>query len=136
MTPELRPGIPREGNEMRAEDVIAAYDHAWNERDPSERQRLLELSWMDDGELVEPQGRFRSREAIRERLAAFTDRFPGARVDITSGIDEHHGFLRYGWTITGADGATLLEGIDVCERAEDGRLQRVVMFFGPLPERE
>jgi len=27
----------------------------------------------------------------------------------------------------------ILDGIDVCERADDGRLRRVVMFFGSLP---
>ena len=120
---------------MNVEDVVAAYDRAWNEPDPAERRRLLELSWAEDGELVDPTGRFQDREAIIERLAGFSERFPGARVDITSGIDDHHGFVRYAWTIADADGARLLEGIDVCELAEDRRLRRVVMFFGPLPGR-
>jgi hypothetical protein len=126
-------GLFLEGKEMNVEDIVAAYDRAWNEPDPVERRRLLELSWAEDGELVDPTGRFQDREAIIERLAGFSERFPGARIDITSGIDDHHGFVRYAWTITDADGARLLEGIDVCELAEDGRLRRVVMFFGPLP---
>ena len=30
------------------------------------------------------------------------------------------------------DGKSLLDGIDVVERAADGRIRRVVMFFGSL----
>jgi len=40
----------------------------------------------------------------------FSDRFPGARVMITSGVDAHHSFARYAWRITVSDGSTLLEG--------------------------
>lgn len=118
---------------MEYRDVIAAYDAAWNERDRTAQRRLIESAFSDDGELIEPRGRFPGPDAISERLAGFQERFPGGRVDITTGIDEHNGFARYGWTLRGADGAVLLEGIDVCELAPDGRLRRVVMFFGSAP---
>ena len=114
--------------------VLLAYDAAWNESDAAERARLLARSLTDNAELVDPSGRFQGRRAVNERIGAFSDRFPGARVTITSGIDEHHGFARYGWTISAADGSAILEGIDFVERGEDNRLRRVVMFFGPLPE--
>ena len=113
---------------------IAAYDRAWNEADPSARRRLLEEALTEDCELIEPRGRFVGRAAIEERLAGFTERFPGARVDVVTKIDEHNGFARYGWIIRRADGGTMLDGIDVVERAEDGRLRRIVMFFGSLDE--
>ena len=116
------------------DDVLAAYDAAWNESDAAERARLLARSLTEDAELVDPSGRFQGRQAVNERIAGFSDRFPGARVTITSGIDEHHGFARYAWTISAADGDAILEGIDIVERGEDNRLRRVVMFFGPLPQ--
>jgi hypothetical protein len=50
----------------------------------------------DDCELVEPRGRFTGREAIIDHIAGFFDRFPGATVDITTEVDEHNGFARYG----------------------------------------
>ena len=119
---------------MTVEELIATYDGVWNERDDAERRRLLERCWADDGELVDPRaGRFRGRDAVLERLAGFRERFPGARVEITSGLDENHGFVRFAWTILGEDGSELLDGMDFAEVAEDGRLRRVVMFFGPLP---
>lgn len=114
------------------EPIIAMYDEAWNSGDVSERRRLLEGALTDDCELVEPRGRFAGRDAIVDRIVGFTDRFPGATVDITSNVDEHNGFARYGWKIANADGSEVLHGIDVVERATDGRLRRVVMFFGDL----
>lgn len=101
--------------------MFAAYDAAWNEADAAERVRQLERSLTDDAELVDPTGRFRGRRAVAERIAGFSDRFPGARATITSGVDAHHGFARYSWRITGSDGSTLLEGIDIVARASPGR---------------
>jgi hypothetical protein len=117
-------------------EVVAAYDAAWNAPDAAARRRLLERSLTDDAVLVEPRGRFDGREAILGRIAGFSERFPGARVAVTSGVDEHYGFARYAWTIFGADGATLLDGVDFAELGGDGRLRRIVMFFGPLPGAE
>lgn len=114
--------------------VIGSYDRAWNVTDLEERRRLLEAALTDDCEMVEPRGRFAGREAILERITGFASRFPGARVEITTAVDEHNGFARYGWRIVDRDGNLVLDGLDVVERAGDGRLSRVVMFFGgPQP---
>lgn len=112
--------------------VIKMYDQAWNVSDPDERRRLLEGALTDDCELIEPRGRFAGRDAVFERITGFANRFPGAKVDITTGVDEHNGFARYGWKIIDRNGSLLLDGMDVLERAADGRLMRVVMFFGAL----
>ena len=117
------------------DDVLAAWDAAWTAADAESRAALLERALAPDGELVDPVGgRFRGRDAVAERIAGFQDRFPGAQLSVTSGRDEHHGFGRWAWTATAPGGETILHGIDVFERAEDGRLRRVVMFFGSLPE--
>ena len=116
------------------DDVLAAYDRAWNEPDHAARAELLTRALAEDAELVDPtSGRFAGRDAINERIAGFSERFPGARLAITSGIDEHNGFARYAWEIHTADGSLLLEGIDIVECDEDKRLRLVLMFFGPLP---
>lgn len=115
--------------------VIRMYDEAWNTADVAESRRLLEGALTEDCELVEPRGRFNGRDAIVDRISGFTERFPGARVDITSKVDEHNGFGRYQWRIVDLDGGELLRGTDVVERATDGKLRRVVMFFGELESR-
>jgi hypothetical protein len=75
--------------------VIERYDRAWNASDVDNRRRLLEAALTDDCEMIEPRGRFPGRESILERLNGFSDRFPGARVDITTKVDEHNGFARF-----------------------------------------
>lgn len=112
--------------------VIESYDRAWNVAGHDERAALLAEALTDDCELVEPRGRFAGRDAIVKRIDGFAERFPGARVEITTSIDEHNGLARYGWTIVDGDGKAILDGIDVVERAPDGRFKRIIMFFGAL----
>jgi hypothetical protein len=50
-----------------------------------------------------------------------------------SGVDVHNGIERYAWRIVDPSGNELMEGLDVAERDTAGRLQRIVMFHGPLP---
>lgn len=52
------------------------------------------------------------------------------------GVDTHHGHLRFAWELVGPDGQVAVAGVDVGELAEDGRLRRIVGFFGDLPARE
>ena len=118
--------------------VVAAYDAAWRERDEGARCRLLEQVFAADGELIGPApvGRVVGVPAIAAHIGRFFERWPGADVFVTTGIDGHHGWLRYGWVIRRESGEVLLQGIDVAELAADGRLRLVVMFFGPLPAPE
>jgi hypothetical protein len=62
--------------------------------------------------------------------------YPGGRIERTSAIDAHHGWARFGWRMALADGTTLPEGIDFAEIGEDGKLRRVVGFFGALRPRK
>lgn len=123
---------PRDEGDSSVDVVIEAYDRAWNASDPDERRRLLEAALTEDCEMIEPRGRFVGRAAIFERISGFSERFAGAKVEVTTQVDEHNGFARYGWRITNRDGTLLLDGIDVVERAADRRLHRVIMFFGGL----
>jgi hypothetical protein len=112
--------------------AIGTYDQAWNAPDGRARRQLLDEALTDDCELVEPNGRFAGREAIFERIEGFASRFPGTKVTITTSVDAHHAFARYGWEILNAEGNLVLDGIDVVEFAEGGQLRRILMFFGEL----
>ncbi len=57
----------------------------------------------------------------------------GAKIVQASGIDEHHGRLRFAWKLQMGDGSTRMDGIDIGQLAVDGRLQSIVGFFGPPP---
>jgi hypothetical protein len=119
--------------EERIIDRIDTYFDAWNETDGDRRRALLERCVSAEAELIDPTGRFRGLDGLRDRIGAFHESAPGARVVKSSGNDQHNGFVRYGWNIVDPQGATVLEGIDVVELHNDGSLHRVVMFFGPLP---
>jgi hypothetical protein len=114
-------------------EVVASYGAAWNERDESARRKLLEEAWADDAVYCDPTATVTGRDALVEHIAGFHQMFSGARVDQASGVDEHDGWLRFAWTMVGADGATIMDGFDCGEFASDGRLHRIVGFFGPFP---
>ncbi len=115
--------------------VVEAYAAAWCEPDEAVRRRLLERAWTDDGTYTDPLAHVAGREALVQHIGVFHQQAPGARIVRASGIDEHHRLLRFGWRILGATQPplTALEGCDFGELADDGRLCRIVGFFGPLP---
>ena len=116
-------------------ETVQAYGDAWNELDEAKRRALLERAWADDGTYTDPSADLHGREALIPHIGAFQkDGMPGARIIPSSGVDEHHGRLRFTWRMEGADGSTIIEGIDFGELAADGRLQRIVGFFGPPPD--
>jgi hypothetical protein len=51
---------------------------------------------------------------------------------MTSGVDEHHGFVRFTWRVVSPSGEVLRDGTDFGELCPDGHLRRIVGFFGPL----
>jgi hypothetical protein len=113
--------------------TVAAYGEAWA-ADEDERRRLLESAWHETGVYADPMGRAEGREALVAHIAGFQQQFPGHRIVMTSGVDEHGGCFRFGWAMTDADGNIAMEGVDFGEVAPDGRISRITGFFGPLPE--
>ncbi len=71
-------------------------------------------------------------DALLAHIDAVIARRPGARVVRTTRVDVHHDLARFGWRVVQADGTTLPEGLDLAELSEDGRIRRIVGFFGPL----
>lgn len=114
-------------------EVVADYVAAWGETDASKRGALLERAWADGGAYVDPIADISGRAALSELIAGFHAQSPGASIVKTSGIDQHHDKIRFAWAMRGADGATVLEGIDVGEVAADGKLSLIVGFWGAPP---
>jgi len=115
------------------ENAVVIYFAAWNETDSDQRRRLLERSVTDDAELVDPTGRSQGIDGLSERIGRYQSAAPGTKVLPTSGIDAHNDLVRYAWKIVDPEGQDFMEGLDVAERADDGRLRRILMFHGPLP---
>jgi hypothetical protein len=87
----------------------------------------------DDVELVDPTGRWLGIDGLAERIGRYHASAPGTRVVPASGVDAHNDLVRYSWSIVDPEGSRVVEGLDVAERTDDGRLRRILMFHGPLP---
>jgi hypothetical protein len=118
---------------MDLAELVATYGEAWA-ADEAERRRLLEDAWHEDGVYSDPVSRAEGREALVSHIAGFQEQFPGHRIVVTSGVDEHDRYFRFGWALNDADGNIVMEGVDFGEVADDGRIARITGFFDPLPE--
>ncbi len=114
-------------------EIVSAYMAAWNEPDEAKRRALLDKAWAGNGRYTDPMSDAQGRDALVELISQFQKQMPGASIAIASGIDEHHSRLRFAWKLQMPDGSTRMEGIDIGQLAEDGRLQSIVGFFGSPP---
>lgn len=115
------------------EDRILGYMAAWSEADEAKRGALLETCWGEQSLYSDPTGKLEGREALTRHIGGFLRRYPGHRFVLTSGVNQHHGWLRFSWALIKADGRPVLEGCDFGAVGSDGRLQSITGFFGPLP---
>ena len=114
------------------DELVKMYAAAWNEPDAQHRRELLEKAWASEGTYTDPQSHVEGREALVEHIGKFLKNTPGARIIQSSHADFHHGMFRFTWKFVGGDGKTVMEGIDFGVLGPDGKLQRIVGFFGPI----
>jgi hypothetical protein len=114
-------------------DAVTAYATAWAEPDEGKRRALLEKGWADDGVYMDPTAHVEGREALLQHIAGFLATMGEAKLERSSGVEVHHDVLRFQWRIVTPDGTVVADGFDYGELAEDGRLKRIVGFFGPFP---
>jgi hypothetical protein len=116
--------------------TVDAYLAMLNETDPRRRASLAAQAWTEDGAYVDPLLEATGHEALSDMAAGVHAQFPGQRFSRTTGIDAHHGLVRFGWELADGEGTVTVAGIDVGIVAPDGRLSHIAGFFGPLPVRE
>ncbi len=117
---------------MEPAEAVAAYGAAWNESNEGARRALLAQSWSDGGVYMDPTGRADGRDALVAHIGGFQTMMPGHTIEMTSGVDVHGNVFRFAWTMRNGNEA-VLEGMDFGELADDGRIDRIVGFFGPFP---
>ena len=113
-------------------DTIDTHLRAYAEPDPTVRAELIAEIWTDDGQLFDSPFDGTGRDAIAGLTDVVLEHYPAHTFQRTTAVDDHHGFARYGWALTGADGAVAVTGIDVAILDDQGRLTKVVGFFGDL----
>jgi hypothetical protein len=121
---------------MTPTDAVSAYAAAWAEPDEAMRRTLLEKAWTDDGVYTDPTAHLEGRDALLSHIGGFLAQMGEARLERSSAVDVHHGVLRFEWRIVAPDGSVVTAGFDYGELADDGRLRKIVGFFGPFPALE
>jgi hypothetical protein len=131
-------------NQRSLDEVVLAYIEAWSTPDEAVRRQLLDVSLADDASYTDPVYEVQGKEEIASHIGrslsgkVYDGAGAGARIPISSGVDQHHGVLRFSWVmIEPHERQILLEGMDFVELSADGRLQHITGFFGafpPIPE--
>jgi SAM-dependent methyltransferase len=114
-------------------EVLRAYGAVWSERDPAARMALLEQCLVEDAEVIDPDYRLCGRQAVSDDVERFHRETPSFRAALKSGFDAHDGWVRFAVAVLDGDGKVVREGLDVVELADDGRIARVITFWGDLP---
>ena len=117
---------------MDALEIVTAYGSAWNEPDEKARRALLDRSWSDDGHYSDPTGSAAGRDALLAHIGGFQAMMPGHTIDMISGLDSRENVFRFAWVMRNGT-EDVLEGMDYGELAADGRISKIVGFFGPFP---
>lgn len=103
---------------------------AYCEPDRGKRTELIASAWSEDGAVVDPPIDGRGRTGIADIVDALLAQFPGHHFERTTAVDAHHDHARYGWALVAPDGNVTLAGTDFATVGTDGKLTRVVGFFG------
>jgi hypothetical protein len=118
---------------MNVEEVIDRYCEAWCDPDAGGRAALLAKVWSERATYTDPTVHAEGASELLAHIARVQARRPGGRVLRTSVIDGHHDVVRFAWKAVDANGATLVNGIDLAILTSDGtKIERIVGFFGDL----
>jgi hypothetical protein len=109
--------------------IVDAYVASWNEPDAARRTALVEQAWAHEARYVDPLLDLTGHADLGTLKPLLDQHYPGHSIGRTTEVDAHHNVLRFGWELTGPDGAAVATGIDVGVLADDGRLQGVAGFF-------
>ena len=117
-------------------EVVVRYLAAWNEREPKRRRDLVAKAWTEDGTYVDRVREGRGHDSLDAMIATAQDQFPGYRLNLASGVEAHHDYVRFSWVAGGtADAPLYIKGTDFAMVAGDGRMKSVVGFTDAAPAR-
>lgn len=113
--------------------IVDAYVATWNETDPARRRAGIARAWAEAGSYRDPVMTSDGHAGVDAMLAGVQARFPGFVLRRTSKVDQHNNHLRFAWSLGPAAGPSVVEGVDFCALAADGRLASVVGFIDKMP---
>lgn len=112
---------------------LKPYLDAFVELDVAKRLALLEQGLTPGAEIWGPTRVFAGYVEISEKIDGFHKNWPDCRLVLASGIVCFSNAGHFAKAIVSADGSVLASGHSVVELATDGRINRVLAFWGPQP---
>ncbi len=106
----------------------------WNSSDADEIKRLADEALEHNVHFADPTHNIIGRDLFVEMVHRTHKRIPGATYARASRIEIQNNFCRYHWKID-LEGKRLVDGFDVVEVNDAGKIVKVLGFFGLL-ERE
>ena len=114
-------------------EMLRVYEAVWAENDAARCADLIARCLAENIEIIGPGYRLVGHAAVAADVVRFHRERPGSRALMASGIDAHSGWARFEVKVVNAEGAAVNEGWDVVEFGADGRIDRVISFWGRLP---
>lgn len=114
------------------DSLIDTYCAGWSDPDPLRRRKFLGEALADGATYTDPTAHTVGVEELASHIDSVFAQQPGMRVLRVSNVDAHHGVARFGWRLVQADGTALPDGVDFVEFSAEGRIRRIVGFFGGL----
>ena len=115
------------------DETIEAYVATWNETDPARRRAGIARAWADRASYRDPVMTSDGHAGVDAMLAGVQAKFPGFVLKRISKVDYHNDAVRFAWSLGPASGPSVVEGVDFCTLAPDGRLASVVGFIDKMP---
>lgn len=115
-------------------DAVANLDRMlaiWNSTDEVEKNRLAERALEHNVHFADPNHNIIGRGAFLAMVTQVQAKIPGATYARASDIGTQNNFCRYHWTID-LSGQRLMNGFDVTEVNDGGKIVKVIGFFGDL----
>src|SRR5215204_3588023 len=103
-------------NQRSLDEVVLAYIEAWSTPDAALRRELLDMSVANDGSYTDPVYEVWGKEELADLIdralsgEAYDGAGAGARIPISSGVDQHHGMFRFSWVMVDPQQRPILEG--------------------------
>lgn len=103
----------------------------WNTADADEIERLTAEALEHNVHFADPNHNIVGRKAFVEMVHLVQKQIPGATYARNSEIDFQNNFCRYHWKIDMGD-KRLMNGFDMTEVNDAGKIVKVIGFFGLL----
>ena len=113
-------------------ETIERYFKLWREMDSGDRLRKLAEICSEDVRYCDPGADVSGFEALAAHIEATLARMHGSRLIQIGSIDHHHGMARFGWCLERVDGSHGAECIDFVQLSENGKIDQITGFFGPM----